>query len=789
MTCRRQRVIVLLDSTDYLATIMTLTLGIRSRAVLLLALLGALLAAFAYPFGSHGLDRTLEVFERAQIQNDLERVAFAIGEDGKRLRLTAWDYGNWDDALEYMRGENPSYIEDNFDPEVLAIAGADFAFIVGSDKRIHWSARANASLDGMAPLRKATVDAVTELFAGASTRDDLELHPHFVWIGDECLSVGISSVANTRGTEFSGWLGFGKWLDQAHRGSLRLRTSTEFELLPVSAEDLAAPPSNVIEIGSEHFAAQHLLYHGEEPVLRIHSAGERPLAMQQAQAARLLRWAIVFTVLAGLLMTYLILHVVVIKRIRALSRWARERRDVVPTEPGPTSAPADEIDGLRADFEALTQDLERVTERWKVQARQDWLTQIGNRAKLMDDLGNAHDDSDGQHALLLLDLDQFKAVNDLMGHHSGDELLRSVAALLAAQIPEHADVYRIGGDEFAVLWRNVPSADALESLTQTLLDALRLSQGAVGVSASIGIVSLENQLSANDWLMQADVALYSAKQAGRGRARYFTEQDLTRFREHFELERQFKQALDEGRINVHFQPIIDARDRRIVAVEALARWTLADGQDIPPSRFIPVAERSKLITQLDVYVLERSCLALARLQENFAGLVVNINVSPISLQGGTFIRTLADTLASTKTDPAAVRLELTEGGASLQSSVLEDAVVAIRAQGVAIVIDDFGVGASSLDRLNRLRPNGLKLDGSFVRDCEGGGGRICRAVVELARELGMDLTAECVETHEQERFLLGIGCHVMQGHYYSPALSEGALPAWIDSFRRLPVTS
>jgi diguanylate cyclase (GGDEF)-like protein len=572
-------------------------------------------------------------------------------------------------------------------------------------------------------------------------------------------------------------------LNAPHRETLTARSGGNFSLLPAPSAAASAATDGEVVIEHEYFRARKTIFEGATAVLAIESQGVRPLAQQQTRATQLLLWSMALTIITGLLLTYILLHRLVIHRLRGLGAWAQARREQ-PKLARYEQTSNDEIDVLRTDFEALTQDLEQLTDRWRTQARQDWLTGIGNRAQLFADLDAAQGDESKPIALLLIDLDHFKAVNDLMGHQSGDELLREVAQQFSKLMPPDANVYRIGGDEFAVLWLNFSSSKAMDDLAAALLNAVRSQRCAVGVSASIGIV--ENMRGAEvpqDFLMHADVALYAAKQAGRGIAHRFTTNDLAQFREHFELARQLREALDGGRIEVHFQPIVCARTRRVIAAEALARWT-HDGVVVSPSRFVAVAERSRLINALDAYVLQRSCEALTRLQASTPELCLNVNVSPFSLQDDTFLAALQSTLASTSVKTEFLRIELTEGGAGLHSDVLEEAATALRKTNVALVIDDFGAGASSLSRLNRLHPQGLKLDGSFVLDHQGDGGRICRAVVELARELELDLTAECVESAEQAAFLSGIGRPMQQGFFYSPALSEAALVEWINEFHR-----
>lgn len=284
--------------------------------------------------------------------------------------------------------------------------------------------------------------------------------------------------------------------------------------------------------------------------------------------------------------------------------------------------------------------------------------------------------------------------------------------------------------------------------------------------------------------MRADIALHTAKQGGRDRYSHFDRADFERFREHFDLKASLRTAIQNESVGVEFQPIVDPRTQRVIAVEALVRWSHPERGPIPASILIAVAERSGLIQALDALVLRKGCQTLARLRARFPDLAMNVNVSSISLQDPQFVDVLRRELESAPGVSGGLRLELTESGLAMSSQALEEAAASLEAMGVGLVIDDFGAGASSLHRLSRLRAAGLKLDGSFVRDFNGGGGRICRAVVELARELDMTVTAEFVETEAQRRFVESIGCEAAQGYLYSASLAEVALIDWIEGFGR-----
>lgn len=771
-------------------------LGIRARALGWLGFLGFAMVALLYPVSIRWLDQALREFEQYQITRESDRVHMAIAADAERLRVSAEDYGHWDESMAFMVGKEPNYIEDNYYPEVLTNLGVQFVLIIAPDREVLWAGELELGAEPkVVPLESAALMPLLPEAALERARMQLKAVSEFAWIDDHGALLGISAISDNRAGQFGGWLVFGAHLNASYCQALSVKTGVSFGLerwVPKATTKGDAADIDIL-ISTDGFTARQPIFSaGAEPMLDIVSGGPRPLQAQQEKAQQLLLAAVMFTVLGGLVLTYFVLHLLVIRRVRALGAWARglqfEARDGPADADRRADKVGDEIDHLREDFAALTRELQRVTERWRLQAWQDWLTKAGNRARLIHDLNGAalapRQDSEAVHdnALFLIDLDNFKAVNDLLGHLSGDELLRAVAERIAAVAPAQASTYRMGGDEFALLWRGCDGRDGVDALAMRLLDALRLVHKTVHVSASIGIfVGDFRQTPIHDVLMRADIALFSAKRNGRDLYRYFDPQDHERFRERFDLEALLKEAIKADQLSLCFQPIIDAESGTVVALEALARWQHPERGSIPPSRFVAVAERSTLIIELDLMVLRHSCVALKHLHQRFPALLMNINVSPLSLQSSGFIERVDSVLSASGIDPAALRLELTESGLGLGSHALDEAVAALRVRGIAMVIDDFGAGASSLSRLSCLQPAGLKLDGSFSRDWSGAGGRICRAIMELARELDMKVTAEFVESAAQREFFVGIGCNYLQGHHFSEALRVDAIEAWLEA--------
>ncbi|WP_168201736.1 putative bifunctional diguanylate cyclase/phosphodiesterase [Phreatobacter aquaticus] len=378
--------------------------------------------------------------------------------------------------------------------------------------------------------------------------------------------------------------------------------------------------------------------------------------------------------------------------------------------------------------------------------------------------------------LLLLDLDHFKDVNDTFGHHAGDAVLARVASRLRNVCGGEAEIARLGGDEFAVIIQTVASGNHVARACQLIIDEISkpipFDSDNLLVGVSIGYLEVNQPDAGRDDLMRrADKALYTAKDRGRGHAvAYDGNMDKDVSQRRF-FERELRGAVLTGEIDVHLQPIMAADGRRVVGVEALARWNHSYRGLIMPGEFIPVAEDTGLIHQLGATVLKRACQAAVAWPDLF----VTVNVSPLQMRRGDFPALVQSVLNETGLSPGRLVLEITEG---IMIDDPEKALVAIRAVrslGVKIALDDFGTGFSSLSYLRKFPIDKLKVDRSFVRDLDMGAeaGAILLCVINVGRALGLEVIAEGVETEEQATFLRNAGCDQMQGFLFGRPMEIG----------------
>ncbi|WP_214407240.1 putative bifunctional diguanylate cyclase/phosphodiesterase [Pseudonocardia lacus] len=443
----------------------------------------------------------------------------------------------------------------------------------------------------------------------------------------------------------------------------------------------------------------------------------------------------------------------------------------------------------------------RMQDRLAHQATHDPLTGLPNRTMFFDRLHDAlpRAGDGGAVGVCYLDLDDFKGVNDTLGHDVGDELLRAVAQRLDAELGRHGHVVaRMGGDEFVILVEErSPDTGALEAVAATALAVVRrpvrVGDRQVRVSASLGVVRHEGGATTAAELMKAaDTTMYWAKTDGRDRYALF---DADRHRgdvHRFALSARMPQALESGEFVVEYQPLVRLRDRRMIGVEALVRWELPDGRRLGPDEFVPVAEQNGLIVPLGLAVLTEACRAAAgwAAEEPEQPLLMSVNLAARQVREPGIVDAVAAVLADTGWRPELLQLELTESDLMGSAGETLGALRSLAAMGVRIAIDDFGTGYSNLAYLRHLPVHTLKLAGPFVTGAhlpdgllasppgsDDVDGQVLAAVVELARVLGLSVTAESVETAGQLERLRALGCDTGQGWYFARSVPAAEVPA------------
>lgn len=411
-------------------------------------------------------------------------------------------------------------------------------------------------------------------------------------------------------------------------------------------------------------------------------------------------------------------------------------------------------------------------------ANEDALTALPNRNWLAHTLPAALDNAreGGQMvALLFVDLDNFKNVNDSLGHSAGDELLHAAALRLKSVVRPTDHVVRLGGDEFTAILQPVSHEDDAAAVAARIADAFHhpfdLSRGKSFVSASIGVSLFPHDGDdAETLLKHADIAMYQAKSEGKGRFRFYESSFSEMLRARLDMEHALQQALVQDQFTLHYQPRVSASNGDLRAMEALVRWRHPELGMVPPLAFIPLAEETGLILKLGEIVMEQACSQLARWKSQGLPVVpLSINVSPYQFNHGNVREMFAACLARHDLDPALVEIEITESSMMGEQEEVSSELSGLRALGIKLLVDDFGTGYSSLSQLQRLDMDGLKVDRAFTGQlCTSAEGEVFfRAIVSMAHALGMSVVAEGVETEEQLRILQSLSCDEIQGFYIS----------------------
>ncbi len=428
-------------------------------------------------------------------------------------------------------------------------------------------------------------------------------------------------------------------------------------------------------------------------------------------------------------------------------------------------------------------------------ARHDSLTGLPNRLLLTDRLAQAiaiaprHEKKPG---LLFLDLDGFKHVNDSLGHMVGDKLLQSVSSRLEGCVRESDTVSRLGGDEFVVLLTEILEPDDAALVAARMLEVVSETHFITGhelhVTTSIGIALYpDDGTDAETLIKNADTAMYQAKARGRKSYQFFEASMNHRAVERQKIEEGLRRAVERNEFSLHYQPKLDIAGRRVCSAEALIRWQHPVLGDMPPARFISIAEESGLIVPLGRWVLREACRQTkAWLDDGLTLDTMAVNVSAMEFQNERFLNEVLDTLDETGLEPARLELELTESVLMKRTNASSQTLLALREAGVRLAIDDFGTGFSSLSYLTRFPVHTLKIDQSFIRQINAAVPEtmIVTAVLGMARSLSLRVVAEGVETKSELEFLEASLCDEAQGYYFSPALPAEAFSDWVRRFEQ-----
>jgi diguanylate cyclase (GGDEF)-like protein len=730
-------------------------------------------------------------FEHEAARTELGRVEAVLLRDSQTLAEMVDDYARWDDTYRAVRGEYPEFMDDNI--TLTSVRNLRFQAVAMLDDR--GQLLAARQLD-QGELRTALEPEWAQALSGASVLAQCHADREgMVWLPNVALMVARAPINNTAGNaKPTGCLVFARLMDADYFSSLQPFTGVQASLLregvvPAHQHSLLNTEPSLAHKPLSQFAATLQVMH------------QPSLSQQQMPIFWLTSLALLLATFMAVGALYVLVQRKVVRRLRTAALLAdrfRTQPDLAVDWP---HTGQDEIDRLG---QSLNELVAQVRQQAQYASLHDPLTGLFNRRGLMALLdetlrartaaaSDSDTDTDGESAppllcLVLLDLDGFKSINDGFGHDVGDALLCHVAEQLRASVLSGDQVARVGSDEFALVLHGAQPAH-FTALASQVLERVGLplihDDVQVAVTASIGIARMGQADNAKDWLRNADLAMYQAKQKGGNGWYAFDEALQADAQRYSRLSQALRRALDDNTVQVVFQPVVDVVTDRVTSMEALMRWSL-DGEAIPPDEFIPIAEETGLITSLGLQVLDKSCALLARLRAQGHDLTCSVNLSMRQFSEPDLIDDVVRTVAAHGLPATAIRLEITESMVANAEHVIDAVMRDLHGRGFRFMLDDFGTGQSSLHRLQALPFHTIKIDRSFVIPLQRGDQIMVRTVVDLAKALNMQLVAEGVEQPEELAQLLSLGVTQIQGYLTARPMSERALMVWLHERRSHP---
>ncbi|MDP4093231.1 MAG: EAL domain-containing protein [Bacillota bacterium] len=423
------------------------------------------------------------------------------------------------------------------------------------------------------------------------------------------------------------------------------------------------------------------------------------------------------------------------------------------------------------------QELSATHEELHYLAYNDSLTGLPNKLSLLEYSNKDFSNKDCA-ALLFLDMDNFKYINDTMGHAIGDQFIIKVSERLASLLEEDCTLYRLSGDEFIIINQNIKTHEEVKHFASLLLGGFKeefvVLNNSLHISLSIGIVLYpEHGLTVEELLKYADIAMYRAKEAGKNRYVIYDQLMSQAFTERVDIEKHLHTALSRNEFNIHYQPQLDLVSNKITGMEALLRWNSPELGSISPLKFIKIAEDTHLIIPLGTWVLRNACCFLKKLHnKGYKDLSISINISILQLLQSDFNALVIDTLESFELAPEYLELEITETILIESYEAIDMKLKSLSEYGVRIALDDFGKGYSSLSYLKQLPISILKIDKSFIDNIYNGNENLTRHIITIGKSMGMCVVAEGVEKAEQLDYLVQHECNKIQGYLFSKPLPE-----------------
>lgn len=770
--------------------------------------------ACVYLISSGTIVTTFEDLEKKRAISDLERIHGSLGQVQDSLASVATDWAYWDDTYRYVQTPYSEYEESNLAPEALGdtsrLLGVAYFDSKGKIVKLARSSMEPQLIFSKTDLSQALTDAGIIRSDG---KDALAEGTGLMRLGKTAVLYSSSRILRSdQSGPPAGWLMMLRPLNDKIKSQIEAASKLKltFKDIPLQASSIPPDEEETAWLTDEHAFSKTVL---KDPagfgLFSVQAEAKRDYAQIGQDFVKVVSLQAAGV---GLLLLIIVSVVVVCQVIRPLEKLKKQVEDADDESGTIESDSSLEFSALAATINSMlgkqresrrklveseealkvhNQELERLvferTRQIEHQAYHDKLTGLPNRAQFYNRLTQAIDRGrllPESVALLFLDLDNFKTINDSLGHDMGDSLLIQVGSRLRQVVPACGIISRLGGDEFTILIENLQDKSEAEETAHSVLDALSrpilLGTQEVFVGASIGVVLLDESISTPESLMKAaDTAMYHAKALGKFRYVFFNSDMLKEAKLKQEIESAFRRAVMDGEITIHYQPLVRLASGEVLGCEALARWVDPTFGEVAPSVFIAIAEETGLIIPMGWTLLEEACHQAVEFirQLGKPDFVMSVNLSARQFQAPDLVEKVGEALERTGLPPQNLKLEITES--ILMDNRLDsiERMKQLKEMGVYIALDDFGTGYSSLSTLHTFPIDTLKIDRSFISQLgqESGADAIVEAILAMANSLQINVTGEGVESEQQARLIKEMGCAEGQGYLFGTPLPSRLL--------------
>lgn len=763
--------------------------SLRRQSLLMTAATLAICMAIGAGISHYVLERSMREFEGRDAAHTLDRINILLEQQLVNMRKQATDYAVWNTTYDFMGNGNPDYVKENYSKAIFDNLDIDYVFLMRPDGHIAMALfRANQITPGATGIRyvaDAQASPLSDQIKQLSVNFREPKVGSILSMNGKQYIYGVSSILTNDGKgPARGNVVFIRTLDKKRMDYLKMLAQEEFSL----TMDLVG---DQIAIGDESIVSIKTMVDTEgRPIADIIVDQPRPLKQLVTTTRNIISTNALVLTLIALLFVFLMFDRLVLRKIDALVRNIFSIRQVGAIGKRLPAIGDQDIDRISSEINHMLEELSDSHTRLQHEAFHDHLTGLGNRRLLLKELDSAFQSVKNRtishFSLFLMDLDDFKDINDLYGHLAGDQVIKVIAERLSDCARSPDIPVRLGGDEFAVLIRTDQKLTT-EQFAQRLLEAVTrpiMWDGITfAVKASIGIVIADTTAdpASNpiDWLRKADIAMYASKNRTKNGYLLFHPDLEIHISERKRMEFELSKMITEESSEIWMQPVLKQSDGSLFALEVLSRWFHPNLGEIPPTEFIRMAEETKMIDRLDRAVIRRSCAQLIWLRQNHPDLHLFINVSALTLMEPDFSTFISEQIRMNAIPDGALMLEVTETVLASNEELLQKNISAIRALGIRFLIDDFGTGYSSLSRLNALPLDYLKIDGSFLAALDSGHDTICKTIIRMAHSLDMQVIAEGVETETQLQRLADLKCDFVQGFYFAKPMNPEQLAAYL----------